>query len=260
MEKTLVHVLETDELHRPAVLLGDHAYKCVLRVAPLQLGHDADLGANAEGVWLGKGGGTLEDRCCGAEEDPRIVLVVSLTGDGGLGVDQQLRVGILLEELLHGDAIDHLVDHAVAVPDLHLAPGLGADVVAEVTVGAEEYRAVLRELADDVEGIGGGDAVVGLRLDVSGGIDIADHKSVGVLLLPLPQVRALDRRGEGAAGVADRQEDLLIRRDDRGGLSHKLHSAEDDHLRIGPSRLLRELERVAEQVRGALHLCRLVEV
>ena len=81
-----------------------------------------------------------------------------------------------------------------------------------------------------------------------------------MLGLPRPQLSRGDRVRERAARVHVRQQHGLLRRQHRGRLGHEVHAAEGDHLGVGLRGLLREPERVADEVGHVLHLGQLVVV
>ncbi len=116
------------------------------------------------------------------------------------------------------------------------------------------------DVADDVDRVGRGDAVVGLGLDLGRGVDVHDDDRAGMLGLPGPQLIGVDRVGERAAGVEVGDQDGLLGRENRGGLGHEVDAAEGDHLGVGLSRLAREAERVAAVVGEVLDLRQLVVV
>ena len=143
-------------------------------------------------------------------------------------------------------------------------PGLALDEGAEPHVGAEEdlgLGAVLGpDVLDDLDRVGGGAAVVGLRLDLGRGVDVHDDEGAGVLGLPGAQLVGVDRVGERAAGVEVGDQHRLLGREDRGGLGHEVDAAEGDHVGVGGGRLAREAERVAHVVGDVLDLGQLVVV
>ena len=122
--------------------------------------------------------------------------------------------------------------------------GLALDEGAEPHVGAEEdlgLGAVLGpDVLDDPDRVGGGAAVVGLRLHLGRGVDVHHDQGAGVLGLPGAQLVGVDRVGERAAGVEVGDQHLLLGREDRGGLGHEVDAAEGDHLGVGGGRLARE--------------------
>ncbi len=71
---------------------------------------------------------------------------------------------------------------------------------------------------------------------------------------------ARDRRGERAAGVEVRDEDGLLRTEDRRGLGHEVDAAEDDRVGLRRRGFAGEPERVADEVGDVLDLGHLVVV
>ena len=189
-----------------------------------------------------------------------------------LGVDQELGLGVLGAGPLDVLGADAGVDVALAVPDVEAGaalgvvaqPGLALDEGAQPHVGAEEdlgLGAVLGpDVLDDLHRVGGGAAVVGLRLDLGRGVDVHDDQGAGVLGLPGAQLVGVDRVGQRAAGVEVGDQDRLLGREDRGGLGHEVDAAEGDHVGVGRGGLAREAERVADEVGDVLDLGHLVVV
>ena len=81
-----------------------------------------------------------------------------------------------------------------------------------------------------------------------------------MLGLPLAKLLGVDRRGERAAGGEIGQQDALVRRENRRGLGHEVHAAEDDDLGLGLRGLASQAERVADEVGDVLHFGALVVV
>ncbi len=108
-----------------------------------------------------------------------------------------LGVGLGLHAFAQGVAVDTGVHVALAHPDVDvLAAGDPLDVGAQELVREEEDLLVLRDGADDVGGVGGGAADVGLGLDRGGGVDVGHHDRTGVLRLPVPHVLGGDGVGQ----------------------------------------------------------------
>jgi hypothetical protein len=153
---------------------------------------------------------------------------------------------------------------ALAVPDVHLAAGDLLDVGAEEHVGAEEDLGPVPVLAEDVldhgDGVRRRDAVVGLRLDGRGRVDVHDHDGARVLGLPGTELARGDRVSQRAAGVRIGQQHGLPGREDRRRLGHEVHAAERDHVLGGRSGLDRQAERVADVMGHVLDLGQLVVV
>ena len=116
------------------------------------------------------------------------------------------------------------------------------------------------DVLDDLDGVGGRHAVVGLGLDLGRRVDVHDDDRAGVLGLPGAQLVGGDRVRERAARVQVRQQHGLLGREHRRRLGHEVHAAERDHVGVGRRRLLREAERVADEVGHVLHLGQLVVV
>ncbi len=53
---------------------------------------------------------------------------------------------------------------------------------------------------------------------------------------------------------------VFLRREDRRGLGHEMHAAEDDDVGVGLGRFAREAERVADEIGDVLHFGALVVV
>jgi len=82
----------------------------------------------------------------------------------------------------------------------------------------------------------------------------------GILLEPAGELLRRAAVGQGTAGVQIGEQHLLVGVQDLGRLGHEVNAAEDDHLGLGGGRLLRELQRVAHEIRDVLDLRVLVVV
>ena len=151
-----------------------------------------------------------------------------------LGVDQEVRARVRGARGFDVGRADAGVDVALAVPDVHAPAELLLDVGAEPHVGAEQdlgVRAVrLVDVAHDVDGVGRGAAVVGQRLDLGGRVDVHHDDALRVLRAPVGELLGVDRGGQRAAGVEVGDQHGLLGAQDRGGLGHEVHAAEDDRL------------------------------
>jgi hypothetical protein len=156
------------------------------------------------------------------------------------------------------------MDVALAVPHVHRAARPLLDVGAEEHVGPEEDLRVGAVLAvdvlDDRHRVRRGDAVVRLRLHVRRRVDVHDYDGARMARLPGPQLLGGDGVGERAARVRVGQQDGLVRAEDRRRLGHEVDAAEGDHLFRRGGGLLREPERVADEVGHLLDLGELVVV
>ena len=119
---------------------------------------------------------------------------------------------------------------------------------------------ILGNRLDDRLRVSGRAAVVALGLHLGGRVHVGDDDRARVLRLPRAQLVGGDRRGERAAGVEVGDEHGLLGAEDRRGLGHEVDAAEDDRLRVGAGGLVREPERVADEVGDVLHLGHLVVV
>ena len=163
-------------------------------------------------------------------------------------MDHQLGIGELGEAGLQVGGLDAGVHVALPHPHLQLASRLALHVGREEHVGEEEDLPVRGDRLHDLDGIGGGAAVVGLRLHLGGGVDVGDDDGAGVLLLPGPELGRGDAVRQGAPGIHVGDEHGAVGRKDLGGLRHEVHAAEDDDLRVGGGRPARQLEGVAGEV------------
>ena len=158
-----------------------------------------------------------------------------------LGVDQELGARVLVAHARDVRRADAGVDVALAVPDVHPAAGHALDVCAEPHVGPEQDLGVVAVLApdvlDDLHGVGGGAAVVGLGLDLGRRVHVHDDQRARMLGLPRAELVGGDRVGERAAGLEVGQQDGLLRGEDRSRLGHEVDAAEGDHVAAGGGRL-----------------------
>ena len=81
-----------------------------------------------------------------------------------------------------------------------------------------------------------------------------------MLRLPRDELLGGDRVRQRAAGVGVGDQHALVRTQDRRGLGHEVHAAEDDRLGVGRGGLLGEPERVPDVVGDVLDLGKLVVV
>ena len=120
--------------------------------------------------------------------------------------------------------------------------------------GSRRPRRARVDVLHDLDRVRRGAAVVGLRLDLGGGVDVHDHDRARMRRLPVTQLRSGDRVRQRATCVEVRDQHRLVGAQDRGRLGHEVHAAEHDHLGVGLGRLLRESERVADVVGYVLDL------
>ena len=172
----------------------------------------------------------------------------------------QLRFGMTHFELLQLPLGELLVHDAEPRPLHQLPAGLLLHPGAEVAIGREDDLRMARETVDDLLRIARGADDVAERLHAGGAVDVADDLVVRIALQPLRELVGRAAVGERAAGVQVRQQDLLVRVQDLRGFRHEMDAAEYDHLRARLRRLLRELERIAHEIREVLDLRVLVVV
>ncbi len=136
-----------------------------------------------------------------------------------LGVDQELGARVGRAHVGDVGGPDAGVHVALAGPHVHAPAGDLLDVGAQEHVGAEQDLGVGPVLAPDVldhlDRVRGGAAVVGLGLDLGGGVHVHDHHGARVLGLPGAQLVGGDRVGQRAAGVQVGQQHGLLGREDR---------------------------------------------
>ena len=70
----------------------------------------------------------------------------------------------------------------------------------------------------------------------------------------------VDRRASEQPAARSGKQHRLLRRENRRGLGHEVHAAEDDDVGVGLGRLARETEGVADEIGDVLHLGALVVV
>ncbi|OQC22831.1 MAG: hypothetical protein BWX70_03011 [Verrucomicrobia bacterium ADurb.Bin070] len=81
-----------------------------------------------------------------------------------------------------------------------------------------------------------------------------------MLRLEVAELLAGDHVGHRAAGIRSRQQNRLAGIENRGGLSHKVNTAEHNDIRLDVGRLAREFQRIAREVGDVLHLTKLIVV
>ena len=110
------------------------------------------------------------------------------------------------------------MDVALTVPDVHSSSGCLLDVGTEEHVGSEQDLGVIAVLAvdvlDDLHGVRGRAAVVGLGLHLRRGVDVHDHDRAGMRALPGSQLIGADGIRQRAAGVQVREQHVLVGTED----------------------------------------------
>ncbi len=96
------------------------------------------------------------------------------------GMGDELGVGMLIHQ--PDNTIDRkfLMDHAGAIPEEHIPPGDGVDVIAQVFIGCKNQRLVLGEALYDFHGVGRGADHIGHGFQVGRTIDVGDDLMAGV--------------------------------------------------------------------------------
>ena len=121
-------------------------------------------------------------------------------------------------------------------------------------VGNEDYLVVWRELRHYALGVARRHADVALGFDLGRRVHVADGLCAGVLCLEFAKLRARYHVCHRAAGGRVGDEDCLLRIEDCRGLGHEVDAAENYHVGVHLRGAPRELERVAGEVCGVLHL------
>ncbi len=166
--------------------------------------------------------------------------------DGGSGMGGS-RVG-------YGLCRKRGVSRAVAGPEDVLPSEKPHYVRAEVLVWNEDYLVVWRERRHYALCIARSDADVALGLHLRGGIHVADCLCAWMLRLEFAKLRARYHVCHRAAGGRVGDEDGLLRIENRRGFGHEVDAAENYHVGVHLRGAPRELERVAGEVCGVLHL------
>ena len=174
---------------------------------------------------------------------------------------QHERVGVGLRRIDDLLDRDDVVARAVALveDDVLLRHLLGYETT-KVLVGNEQDM-LLRQLGDDLDGVGAGDAHVAPALDLDRRVDVADHGQVIAILGTGGIDRlALDHVRHGAVRARLGQQHGLGGIEQLGALAHKLHAAQHDGLLRQALGELCQVEAVADVVGHGLHLGRHVIV
>ncbi len=87
-------------------------------------------------------------------------------------MNQHFSIGVLFLDLSQVQLPDLLVHVAHAVPDIQVTPGLHLNVGTQEFVRQKQYLPVFRYRFHHLHCIGGGAAVVALRLHLRGGIHV----------------------------------------------------------------------------------------
>ena len=225
----------------------------------LQPVDDPRLGGDQEAL-LRRLLGELDHPLRGQDVRPAVREGHALARAAALRVDEQLRVGRLGLPAVDVGRADAGVDVALAEPDVELAARDLLEPHPEEHVRAEQDLLVGRDRLDDRLRVPGRAAVVGLGLDLRGRVHVGDDDGSRMLGLPGAELVGRDRGGERAAGVRVRDQHRLVGREDRRGLGHEVHAAEDDRLGLGGRCLAGQAERVADVIGHVLHFGHLVVV
>ena len=162
-------------------------------------------------------------------------------------------LGLDLLKLLSGDCG---VDGTAAVVDHNLLFGyLFGNETAQIAVGDKEY-VLIRQGSDDGNGVGGGDANVALRFELSRGIDIADNGKVVKSASHFLYLSRRDHMRHRAIGLEVGHQHLFVRIEDLGTFAHKGHAAKNDNIRRAFFGRLGKIKGVAHKIRNLLHLGR----
>ncbi len=124
----------------------------------------------------------------------------------------------------------------------------------EVLVGDEDYLLVRRERRHYAFRVARSDADVALGLDFGCRVHVADGLCAWMFRLEFAKLRARYHVCHRAAGGRVGDEDCLLRIEDCRGLGHEVDAAENYHVCVDLRCAPRELERVAGEVCGVLHL------
>lgn len=108
----------------------------------------------------------------------------------------------------------------------------------------DENDFVVRQVRNDFENVGAGDANVAFGLDVGGRIDVAYERVVRIFFAQVPNFVARNAVGEAAAGKRSRNENVLFRVQDFGRFAHEADRGEHNHVGVHLGGVLAELETV----------------
>ena len=151
----------------------------------------------------------------------------------------------------------------VAIPGIGddvAPPGLAGHYLRQKLVGKEEYWAVSGHGSHHLGGVGGSAAVITLRFDRRGSIDVCNHHRVGKSRFPGAQFIGGDRRGQRAARTQVGKQHGFLGTQNRRRFGHKVHAAKNDKRGAGRSRFLAQAQRISREVSDLLHLGALVMV
>ena len=129
------------------------------------------------------------------------------------------------------------------------------NVVTQILVGRKENM-LIRQLPDDLDGIGRSNTYIGYGLDSCRRVDIADDSQVIILGTDLFNRLHIGHMGHGAAGRRIRHEDFLLRVQHLGTFAHEIDTGKDNDLGIRFNRLLGQTKRIADKIGIFLHFIR----
>ena len=175
-----------------------------------------------------------------------------------MGEDLGIGISCLqLHDALHGELFVHV---AGTVPEQHLAPCDGVDVVAQVPVGTEDDGRVLRKAFHNLTRVARGHDHVSECLDGSGRVDIGDDRVVRMFVYELGKAVGRTTVGERTACCQVGDKHFLVGTKDFGCLAHEVYAAHHEDVGIATGCPLCEGEAVAHEVGKVLDLAFLVVV
>ena len=176
------------------------------------------------------------------------------------GMDDDFRLRITRLRLKHGIAAELDVRVTISLPQRHRATCLFHHPLAEVFVRDEQQVFILRRSIHDFLRVAAGDNDIAKCFDCRAAIDVGNRPEIRIGLLQRLKFFRRTTFFERTTRVLVRQHDDLAGVQNLRRLRHEVYAAEDDDIRAGLLRLLREAERIADVIRHVLNLGDLVIV
>ena len=145
----------------------------------------------------------------------------------GVNEDICLRiVPAFFQDHVGGDAF---VYTTISMPEFHFPSGNFPDPGSQVFVRYKQDLTIWRNALYDFQGIGRSAANIRPGLHFGCRVDVTYNNPVRIGFFPFPQFITGNAFSQWTSGSWSRNQDLFVRRNDRCGLGHKMHTAKNDN-------------------------------
>ena len=149
---------------------------------------------------------------------------------------------------------------AGTVPKQHIASRNRIDVITQVSVGTENNLFIFRKAFHNLLGIGGSNHHIGHRFNGRRGIDIRDHRMIGMRFDKIGKFIGRTTVGQRTACIQIRHQHFFIRTKNLSRFTHKVDTTHHNDIRIRFSCPLCQRQAVTYKVGNILYFARLVIV